>query len=301
MNRKLCLLVLTCLTASIAAFAPAPVYREPKTKTITNSIGMKLAHIPAGEFPMGSTEGELRRILKIAKVEVSDDFDWAETPQRKVKITKAFYMGVYEVTQGEYEKVMGTNPSYFSSGGDGEKDAKRMDTSRFPVERVSWEDAVEFCKKLSQRAAEKGRTYRLPTEAEWEYACRAGTKTITSFGDSLSSTQANFNGTLPFGSAKKGVYLRRTCKVGSYVPNAWGLHDMYGNVREFCSDWYGKNHYAEEYKSDPRGPSSGHERVSRGGSWIEPGISCRSAVRGTCTIDSRLDICGFRFVCEMAP
>ena len=134
-------------------------------KEITNSIGMKLVLIPAGKFLMGSPKDEKER--------------WPDEEQHEVSITKPFYLGVYVVTQAEYEKVMGNNPSYFSAKGDGKDSVKDMDTGQFPVEAVSWDDAVAFCKKLSELPEEKkaGRVYRLPTEAEWEYACRAGTKT----------------------------------------------------------------------------------------------------------------------------
>lgn len=168
-------------------------------QTLTNSIGMKLALIPAGEFQMGSPVGEQGR---------TDD-----EHQHRVRITRPFYMGIYPVTQAEYKLVMGSTPSYFSSVAGGKDKIGKQDTSRFPVERVSWNNAQDFCRHLRQK---EGKIYRLPTEAEWEYACRAGTKTVFHFGDSLSSAQANFNGTCPYGSAEKGAYLGRTCVVGSY-------------------------------------------------------------------------------------
>ncbi len=191
---------------------------QDRPKEITNSIGMKLVLIPAGKFMMGSPKDE------------KDRFDDEE--QHEVEITKPFYMGVYDVTQAEYEKVMGKNPSYFSAAGDGKDRVKDMDTTRFPVEMISWADAVEFCRKLSEMPEEKqaGRVYRLPTEVEWEYACRGGTVTAFHYGAALSSTQANFRGNFPYGGAAKGPYLERTTKVGSYQPNAYGLYDMHGNV-----------------------------------------------------------------------
>ena len=189
--------------------------------------------------------------------------------QHEVSITKPFYLGVYVVTQAEYEKVMGNNPSWFSAKGDGKDKVKDMDTGQFPVEKVSWDDAVAFCKKLSELPEEKkaGRVYRLPTEAEWEYACRAGTKTAFHYGDSLSSKQANFNGNFPYGGADKGPYLGRTAKVGSYAANAFGLYDMHGNVWEWCQDWYDENYYKNSPKEDPPGPAQGLHRVVRGGGW----------------------------------
>ncbi|HEV3082696.1 MAG TPA: formylglycine-generating enzyme family protein, partial [Gemmataceae bacterium] len=228
-------------------------------KAITNSIGMKLALIPAGKFQMGSPEAEVDREDKELQHEES--------------ITKPFYMGVYEVTQGEWEKVTGkASPSLFH--------AKKGGGPDHPVENLRWYDAVDYCQKLTALPEEKkaGRTYRLPTEAEWEYACRAGTTTPFHFGKSLSSKEANFNGNFPYGGAAKGDYLRRTAKVGSYAPNAWGLYDMYGNVAEWCSDWYDPGYYRDSPKADPKGPAKGvvatdynndFYRVVRGGCWLD--------------------------------
>jgi formylglycine-generating enzyme required for sulfatase activity len=170
-----------------------------------------------------------------------------------------------------------------------------MDTSLFPVE-ASWDQAVSFCKKLSELSEEKkaGRVYRLPTEAEWEYACRAGTTTETAFGDTLSSLQANFNGNAPFGDAPKGPHLKRTTRVGSYKPNAWGLHDMHGNVWEWCSDWLDDDYYARSPVEDPKGPETGKQHVVRGGAYFYTGEHCRSATRSH---PVRAGI-GFRVVCD---
>lgn len=186
---------------------------------ITNSIGMKLKLIPSGEFLMGSPESEEAR-------------DSDEGPQHRVRITKPFYLGVYEVTQGEYERVTGDNPSCFSKVGTGKAKVAGQDTSRFPVEEVSWEDAVEFCRKLSDLPSERSarRVYRLPTEAEWEYACRAGTTTPLHFGTQLNGREANCDGNYPYGTDTKGTYLKRTTTVGSYKANAFGLYDMHGKL-----------------------------------------------------------------------
>ena len=166
-------------------------------KTITNSIGMKLVLIPAGEFLMGSPEGEAER----------EDDEY----QHRVRITKSFYLGVYEVTQGEYEQVMGTNPSYFAPGRPWTRpaDFAGQGTSHFPVEQLSWHDAVEFCRKLSARWAESsvGRVYRLPTEAEWEYACRASTTTPFHFGATLNGREANCDANFPYGTKVGGIDL----------------------------------------------------------------------------------------------
>jgi formylglycine-generating enzyme required for sulfatase activity len=254
-------------------------------KEVTNFIGMKLVLIPAGKFTMGSPEDEKNR---------SDD-----EQQHEVEISKPFYMGVYEVTQGEYEKVMGTNPSWFSATGGGKEKVEGKDTSRFPVEKVSWNDAVEFCKKLSEMPEEKrnGPMYRLPTEAEWEYACRGGASVKPfHFGDSLSSTQANFDGNYPYGGADKGPYLERTTRVGSYDANAFGLYDMHGNVWEWCADWYDKDYYKTSPRKDPPGPATGTYRVLRGGSWGSFGRGCRAAYRSFGGPGYRVSYLGFRVV-----
>jgi formylglycine-generating enzyme required for sulfatase activity len=251
------------LVAGMASYTQELVAEEPEAgsaikkaespslpKEITNSISMKLKLIPAGEFMMGSPVSERYR-------------DEDEGPVHRVKITKPYYLGVHEVTQSQYEKVMDENPSRFKS-------------STNPVEQVSWSDAVEFCKKLSEK---EGRTYRLPTEAEWEYACRAGTTTPFSFGSVLNGKQANCNGNGPYGTETKGPYLKQTETVGSYAANAWGLYDMPGNVWEWCSDWKDSDYYEDSPTDDPEGPSSGSHRVTRGGCWGSGARRCRSAER----------------------
>jgi formylglycine-generating enzyme required for sulfatase activity len=220
-----------------------------------------------------------------------------------MEIKKAFHLGTYEVTQQQFAKVMGFNPSYFSASAAGRKGADYEtwskpgggkdkvkglgSTDHLPVENVSWHEAVEFCKKLSALPAEQKarRTYRLPSEAEWEYACRGGAAStqVFHFGNRLSSEQANFRGTEPFGGAAKGPWLERPCKVGSYPPNAFGLYDMHGNVWEWCLDSY-------EYEGD-RG-----FRVRRGGSWGEGGHQCRSAIRLRRAPDDHRWNLGFRVV-----
>jgi formylglycine-generating enzyme required for sulfatase activity len=242
-------------------------------KEVTNSIGMKLVLIPAGKFTMGSPKDEKDR---------SED----EGPQHEVEITRPFYLSVHEVTQAEYEKVMGTNPSSFSATGDGKNKVEGQDMSRFPVEEVSWNDAVEFCKKLLPEEKRNERVYRLPTEAEWEYACRGGASLQPfHYGDSLSSTQANFHSN-----------LGRTTRVGSYEANAFGLYDMHGNVWEWCADWYDTNYYKHSPRKDPKGPATGTRRVLRGGSWGYNGGNCRSAYRGNYDPGYRSVGSGFRVV-----
>jgi len=203
---------------------------------------------------------------------------------------------VWEVTQGEYERVTGTDPSWCSRTGQGSTRAAGQDTSRFPVEQVSWEDAVEFCRRLSALLPEQssGRVYRLPTEAEWEYACRAGTTTPFHFGSELNGGEANCDGNHPYGTGTKGRYLARPTTVGSYGANSFGLCDMHGNVWEWCLDWYGD--YAVTSVDDPQGPTAGSYRVLRGGSWYSYSIGCRSALRSNLNPDSRYYCLGFRVV-----
>ena len=225
-------------------------------KEITNSIGMKLVLIPKGTFMMRSCIEEER----IEEERASNNEE-----QYQVTISKDYFLGVTEVTQGQYEQVMGTNPSRFQGN------KVQVDRSNLPVEQVSWEDAVEFCKKLSDLPEERkaGRVYRLPTEAEWEYACRAGSRSFYSFGASSKSL-----GDYAWFVGNGGL---QTHPVGEKTANGWGLHDMHGNVREWCSDWYGD--YPKGAVSDPTGPKEGSNRVERGGCWSSGADFCRSAFR----------------------
>ena len=256
----------------------------------TNSMGMKFRLIPPGEYDMGSPESEEGR---------RDD----EGPVHRVRITKPFYVGVYEVTQEEYRQVMGDNPSSFSATGTSSSLVVNSDTGRHPVEKVSWDDAAQFCVSLSALPGEKqvGGFYRLPTEAEWEYACRAGTTTIFHFGDSLSSSQANFDGTEPYAAAEKGARLERSTPVGLHQPNAFGLFDMHGNVWEWCQDRKQSKYYRRSIIDDPPGPRVGSLRVSRGGSWRHGGFCCRSAARGGDPRDYRSWSVGVRVVWVPPP
>jgi formylglycine-generating enzyme required for sulfatase activity len=237
--------------------------------------------LAGGTFTMGSPSNEPQR-----------DNDEV---QHQVTIS-AFYMGKYQVTQAEYEAVMGTNPSWFNG-------------SNLPVECVSWYDAAEFCNRLSQR---EGLTlaysgsgdniisnwnangYRLPTEAEWEYACRAGTTTPFSTGNNITTSQANYYGYGPYNNNAAGIYRETTTPVGSFAPNPWGLYDMHGNVWEWCWDWYGS--YSSGAQNNPRGPVSGDYRVVRGGSWYYFGRYLRSAFRNFNYPSSRNYFIGFRLV-----
>jgi sulfatase modifying factor 1 len=185
-------------------------------------------------------------------------------------------MGVYTVTQEQWKKVMGSNPSWFK----GEKN--------LPVEQVSWGDCQKFIKKLRQ----DNKPYRLPTEAEWEYACRAGTTTPFHFGETLSTDEANYYGQAVDGNGKKGVDRDKTLPVGSFPANRWGLHDMHGNVWQWCQDWYGS--YPEIDVVDPIGPDEGYWRVLRGGSWCGAPCGCRSAFRHATVPAARVYYYGLR-------
>lgn len=221
-------------------------------KKVKNSIGMELILIPAGKLSMGSNNG-------------SDD----EKPLHEVKITKPFYLGATEVTQAQYQAAMGTNPSEFTG-----------DPNR-PVEKVSWDEAVAFCKRLSEK--EKV-TYRLPTEAEWEYACRAGSESKYCFGDNEGQL-----GDYAWYDSNSG---KRTQPVGQKKANAWGLFDMHGNVYEWCADRYGS--YASSAATDPTGAASGSYRVYRGGGWSNSAGYLRSADRFWDTPSRRSSDLGFR-------
>lgn len=294
------------LALVVTSLPPEPA---EQLKTLTNTIGLELVFIPAGEFDIGTPDS--------AKYN-----HWpSEKPQHRVRISKALYMGKFEVTQEQYEKVMGKNPSFFSATGAYKDKVRDLDTSRFPVEGVSWDDARAFCEKLSNLEAEKkaGRVYRLPTSAEWEYANRAGTTTLFYFGDTVSFKDGNFGynvGGVSKEGPNLGIFGRdeagaapppgRTTKAGSYAPNPWGLYDMHGNVLEWCQDYFDPDYYQLRVKDDPQGPKIGsafapQARVVRGGSWRLRSNYNRSACRFPSgqVAASGAEI-GFRVVC-VAP
>jgi len=250
-------------------------------RDFTNSVGMKLVRIPRARFMMGGTDNEPQGN--------------SEKPRHRVELTRDFHLGVHEVTQKQYEKVMGKNPSWFSKNAGGATQVQGVNTDDFPVEMVSWNEAQEFCKKLNALASEKSsrRVYRLPTEAEWEYACRGGPDVKEQFTlkkptDTLAAKQANF----------AGAGLSRTCKVGSYEANPFGLYDMHGNVVEWCQDWFGAV-YDEKDRKDPTGARTGSYRIARGGAWIYEPTYCRSAFRNYTTPDQRMSYFGFRVACDV--
>ncbi|MCY2992494.1 MAG: formylglycine-generating enzyme family protein [Planctomycetota bacterium] len=227
---------------------------------------------PEGSFTMGSPASEPER-------------DSREGPVT-VKLS-GFWLAKYEFTQGQWEAL---------GPGAGKPAVQGKKTDRLPKDGVSWNEATEACGKFTEQERKAGRLpagweYRLPTEAQWEYACRAGTKTATAFGDKLDSTQANFNGNYPYNGAAKGPNLQRTTEVGSCAANAWGLHDMHGNVWEWCRDWY-----RDELPggTDPEVTSDAAHRVLRGGSWLSSGRYCGSAYRYGYDPDERGERNGFR-------
>jgi formylglycine-generating enzyme required for sulfatase activity len=277
---------------------PAPVVTTATTSTQSN-ISDNMVRINGGTFQMGSPRSETGR----------------DTDERQHQVTvSSFYMGKYEVTQKEYQEIMGTNPSIFKG-------------DNLPVERVSWYDALVFCNKLSMkkglsptysingsidpsvwgivRASGDARWdavvivagsngYRLPTEAQWEYACRAGTTTPFNTGNNITTNEANYNGNNPYKKNAKGAYRERTTIVGSFAPNAWGLYDMHGNVWEWCWDWDGT--YASGAQTNPQGASTGSNRIIRGGSWGSSAQVLRSAFRNAPYPSARDNQVGFRLV-----
>jgi formylglycine-generating enzyme required for sulfatase activity len=270
-----CLILLLGLAVTFPSIAAS---NEPEV--FVNEQGIRFVRIPAGSFLMGTPDppcpeddpatpvNERERCLEA----VNPD----ERPARTVIISRAFYMGQYEVTQDQWERVMDTNPSGFH------RDAAAEEKARVPVENVSWEDIQLFLARLN--ALDGKSTYRLPTEAEWEYACRAGTT-----GDFYGRPRNS----IMWYDRNSGHVTRA---VGTARPNAWGLYDMLGNVWEWCRDWYDKDYYRNGPAIDPQGPATGTRRVLRGGGiydWLE---QCRVSFRCSGRPDDRCDSVGFRLV-----
>jgi len=253
-----------------------------KTLTLPGGATMEMIYVAPGSFTMGSP--------------TSEDGRESDETQHRVTLTKGFWLGKYEVTQKQWQSVMGYNPSLFKS-------------DDRPVEGVSWEDCQKFISGVDSEARRQlGGEARLPTEAEWEYACRAGTTTAYFWGDALNGDKANCDGNFPCGIAVKGRYKEKTTPVGSYSANAWGFYDMHGNVSEWCCDWYGENYYKISPSTDPQGPASGdnhavfgNTRVLRGGSWGYYAQHSRSASRDSSDSGYRFCNIGFRLCCSAQP
>ena len=241
---------------------------EQFTEDLGNDIYLDMLIIPAGMFQMGSPKNQ-----------GSPD----EHPQHFVTI-KSFMMGKFLITQGQWKAVMGKLPPCRFKGDD------------LPIERVSWNDAQRFCQQLSKRT---GRIYQLPSETQWEYACRAGTSTPFSFGETLTSDIANFNGEHIFRDEPRGIYFHSTSEGGKFPPNAFGLYDMHGNLWEWCAD-----NWLDDYGSSPRDSSSYQPKdnrygVARGGSWHEPAALCRSAARLRVLQTDADEFMGVRVTCQL--
>jgi formylglycine-generating enzyme required for sulfatase activity/uncharacterized caspase-like protein len=297
--------------------------RATGNEFVSTSTGMKLALLPAGDFLMGSSAADVKAALAGDNT-VMEGYFRDEQPQHRVRITKPFYLWKFEVTQAEYRNVIGRNPSSFSSEGSRKEAVAGFNTDRFPVERVSWFDAVAFCNALSvadgltpyygmtgvERDSEAqsikaatvslsgGNGYRLPTEAEWEYACRAGTTTPYYFGSVLNGDKANVDGDFPFGTKTNGTDLGRPTTVddAKYPPNAFGLVQMHGNVLEWCWDGFDEAAYEGRgpLTNDPVIASPTDRRVLRGGAWFLSALNARSALRARNVPENRFDLYGFR-------
>jgi formylglycine-generating enzyme required for sulfatase activity len=294
----------------------AKALRVPAETSIDLGGGVKLelALVPPGRFLLGSTQEEIDTLLR---QDSNARREWfaEELPRHAVALTRPFYAGRFTVTQEQFHRLMGRNPAAFQKG--------TSETNRLPVEMVTWYDAVDFCNRLSEHQGlrpcyrltgvkqgsdgqiteaivgivEGADGFRLPTEAEWEYACRAGTRSVFHFGDALNGDRANCDGRYPYGTDMKGRYLDRPQPVGSYEPNALGLYDMHGNVWQWCQDWYGGDFYrSDDAAKDPTGPNAGKARVRRGGSWISGAGRCRAAYRHSGAPADRDELVGFRVV-----
>ncbi len=249
------------------------------TEDLGDGVELDMISIPGGSFMMGTKEEEIERLVK--------KFDWeyfrAEKPQHEVTV-QPFFMGKYPITQAQYQQVMGKNPSNFKG-------------DERPVEEVSWDEAVEFCQKLSKQT---GKEYRLPSEAEWEYACRAGTTTAFHFGETITDKLANYNAGQIYAGEPKGEYRGETTSVGKFPPNAFGLYDMHGNVWEWCEDDWHENYQGAPTDGSARVSETSNNKVVRGGSWSDYPHNCRSAIRINGSRDLRINSIGVRVVC-VAP
>lgn len=251
---------------------------------VRNSVGMELVLLMPGGVTLGSPDDEAER---------NDD----ERPL-PAAVGRPFFLGRTEVTQAQWERVMGSNPSWFRRDGEGAAALGDADAASLPVEQVTWDEATEFCRRLSALPAEQaaGRAYRLPTEAEWEYGCRSGTRTAFSTGPTLGPSKANVDGRKPYLDGEEGPALGRTAPVGSYPPNAWGLCDMHGNVAEWVADAY-HNRSGAEPSYVPLLPATAEARVTKGGAFLGAVAQSRAAARVGRKPTFRHRTQGFRVAC----
>lgn len=241
-----------------------------------NSVGMRFVLIPAGTFMMGSRDTAEEVARKCNMPNAQGGWFYDEHPRHKVTLTSAYYMSTTEVSQGCYDAVIYPKPE------DAEKKISNQYPDEFqgtnlPIVKVNFSQAEQFCQRLGGLEGEKGRQYFLPTEAQWEYASRAGAQTPFAFGETVSTDQANYHGRYTYGDGKKGNNREKPVPVGSLPANKWGLHEMHGNVSEWCASRY--HAYSSVDETDPLGPQEGNERVLRGGSWRSYPGACRSAFR----------------------
>ncbi|MGF7036212.1 formylglycine-generating enzyme required for sulfatase activity [Paenibacillus mucilaginosus] len=256
----LCLVILGIASLGLMYLYPSMSAKsQTESMDIGHGVTMEFVLIHPGSFTMGSS----------LHTGVGD-----EAPEHRVTITKPFYMGIYEVTQEQWQELMGNNPSTFKG-------------DQAPVDSVSWDEAQRFIVKLQEKT---GRKFTLPTEAQWEYAARAGTSTAWDFGDN----ESLLGEYAWFGDNSGGA----THPAGQKKPNAWGLHDLYGNVQEWCRDWYAAP-YPQGDAADPQGPKSGESRVLRGGAWGDDYTMVRSAYRNAAGADAKTPGIGFRVVMEI--
>jgi len=259
-----------------------------------DSAGIRFVLIPAGEFMMGAKQTAAEIAKDCAMSNAAPGWFVDEHPRHKVTITKAFYMSITEVTNACHDALL-AKPKPKKPKKPGEQPEKAAVPNE-PKVNISWSDVEKFCKSLSSK---EKRTYSLPTEAQWEYACRAGTETPFSFGAASSTEKANYHGDYTYGGGEKGQNRAKPAPVASMPPNAWGLYEMHGNVSEWCADRYGK--YSAEPQTDPTGPEKGqgNQRVLRGGSWRSYPGACRSASRHRYDQGARSEAIGFRVVCSL--
>jgi len=260
------------LQQDTAAYLQSPVELQHDLKDGGKGPIMRI--IPAGIYLMGSPKSEPKRV--------------GNETQHKVTISKPFAIGKYAVTFAEYD-------AFCAATGHNMPDDQGWGRDKRPVINVSWEDAVAYCQWLSEQT---GKNYRLPTEAEWEYACRAGTSTPFYTGDCISTDQANYDGNNLYKDCPNGEYRHKTVPVDSFQPNPWGLYQMHGNVYEWCSDWYAEDYYQHSPAVDPIGPVNGAARVLRGGSWLNYAARVCAANRYRDRPETRDDFVGFR-ACEV--